>query len=86
MDRNKANVGLCAILTTVAETGTAPEGVLYAGMMSKGYTLDDFGILMSVLRDGAFVSVSFNEVRLTDAGWDMAGRINAAVGGAPCQP
>ena len=51
MDTGKAEnlKAIAAIITTVAETGEAPEGILYAALMGS-MTLDTFQGLMAGLR------------------------------------
>lgn len=78
MTRNEMNIGLAAILTTLAETSEARIGILYAALMAGGRTLDDFLQLQMVLVSGGLVTVDGTLMTITAAGREMADKINAA--------
>ena len=82
MDRNKLNILLAAVITTVDELGEAPEGILYAGLMSQGYTLDQFNIGISLMQRAGLATSESYLLKLTPAGHEMAAKINAAHGTA----
>ena len=78
MDRRKINVGLAAVVTTVAELGEAPEGVMYAGLITQGYALDEFETVLELLaRSGMIKRAPSCLVTITDAGRAMARKIEA---------
>ena len=77
MTKHEANVGLAAIITTVAEVGEAPEGIMYAALMGA-YNLDDFTALLSICkRAGLLADAGMHLVKITDAGRDVARKIEA---------
>ena len=77
MDRRTLNQYLAVVLTTVAECGEAPEGVLYAGLMAHGCTMQDWAIIVAALTKGELVRVEWNVMRLTDKGRDVAAKCEA---------
>ncbi len=75
MTRTQLNVALCAILATLAETTTAPEGHVYAALMGHGYTLEDFQAVMNIAAAGKLITrSSSHEITLTPFGRAMADR------------
>jgi hypothetical protein len=74
MDRNELNKMLCAIITTLEEVESAPENILYVG---TGCDLAKYETVKSVLIGGNLATLDNREMRLTQAGHDMAAKINA---------
>ena len=69
---------LAAILTTLAETGGAPESIIYLGVNSN---LDEWARLKYVLMDNGLCSIVFDYMTLTDKGLKLAKQIEAAIKG-----
>ena len=79
MDRNKLTAGVAAILTTVAETETAPEGIMYAALMGS-YSLEEFNDLLGILaKSGLVTRTGYHEVAITPEGKAVAAKIEAAM-------
>ena len=54
-----------AILATITECKEAPAGVLYAGLMAQGCSLDQFQSIMGTLERNGFVSLECDVYRAT---------------------
>lgn len=78
MTKHQINVALAALLTTLADTGEAPEGTLYAAMMSK-YSLDQFNSLVGMLKQAGLVTSAYHLCSITPKGRELAAKIMAAV-------
>jgi hypothetical protein len=79
MDRKQANVYLAVILETVCESPHgAPSGYLYAALMGKGVSLDEYNGLLGALKDRGLVNVAGSHlVTITDAGKAVVAQIKA---------
>ena len=82
MTRNKLNTCLAAILSTVAETGEAQTGIIYAALMSHGVTHGDFMGIQTLMVQSNLCTIDGTTMRLTDFGREMAGRVDAAAAAA----
>ena len=69
-------VKLAAILTTLEETGGAPESIVY---LALDCTLDEWDTLKYILVHDNLCEVEYNFVTLTDKGHALAKQINAAI-------
>ena len=83
MDRNRMNVLLASVLTTLGgleEEGIvgAPEGPLYAGLMGHGASYGDWEDVRAILLQAKLVTSTGHCMRLTLAGWEMVSKIEAA--------
>lgn len=78
MTKKEINLGLAAIITTVAETETAPEGIMYAALMGH-YSLEEFTDLITLLkRAGILLGIGPHEVTISAEGRALAAKINAS--------
>jgi hypothetical protein len=77
MTTRELNIGLAAVVTTVAEVGEAPEGIIYAGLMTKGYTLDGLLMILGLLTQAGMITRAGDVATITQNGRDLAERINA---------
>jgi phosphopantetheinyl transferase (holo-ACP synthase) len=77
MTRNEANQYLAVILETVAKAGKsgAPNGYLYAAFNSKGMTLDEYQMLISLAKSGELIEESNHLLTITDKGREMVAKI-----------
>lgn len=76
---DKTNIALCSIISTLADTGPAPQGVMYAAMMSQ-YTLAEFQNYMSILRSAGLIATdSAFLCTITPRGRELAETIDAAL-------
>lgn len=78
MTRNELNIALCAVIATVDEcqdAGPVPQGVVYAGLMTRGYTLDDYYTVQSIMVKAQLAVVGNDTLKLTEAGRKMAQQI-----------
>jgi hypothetical protein len=77
MTRTELNQKLCAVITTLAETKTAPESILYLGI---GGDLGEWDVVKNVMVAGKLVDVLAGHVMsITPAGIALAAKINAFV-------
>ena len=84
MTRSKAmsfNVAAAVILGACAVAGPtgAPGGVMYAGLMSSGYTFTEYQSIMAALEHNGLVEKSGECYTLTDKGIVMNARIDRAI-------
>jgi hypothetical protein len=77
MTTRELNIGLAAVVTTVADVGDAPEGVLYAALMAKGYTLDGLLLILGVLAQAGMITRAGDVATITGRGRELAAKINA---------
>ena len=75
MNKNDANVLLCAVLTTLSEFKSAEESILYLG---TGCELNRWDIIKGILISANLVTCSGNIVTITASGEIMADKIDAA--------
>lgn len=68
-----------AILTTIMDSESAPSGILYAGLMSRGASFDDYTSVLGALKEAGFVTESNNVLTLTAEGLAKAKEIDALV-------
>jgi predicted transcriptional regulator len=73
----KAKMVTCALISTVAETGPAPLGVLYAGVMGD-FNYDQFMGVMSKMEEVGFITRNGDVVTITQEGRKTASKIDAA--------
>jgi len=79
MNRDHVNAGLAAIVMTLAETGEAREGTIYAAMMDR-YSLDEFGMMIGLLKVAGMIETGLlHRVRITEKGRELANKINLFV-------
>lgn len=76
MSKNELLKYIAAIVTTVAETEIAPESSVY---MALGMDMEKYQIVRNVMVGAKLITVSGNAIRLTDAGKEMADKVNALV-------
>ena len=79
MTRNELNIGLGAVLSAAAEVGEpAPLTFLYLPLQaSMGWDLEDFYSLTGILSISGLAEVTSDTLTLTQAGRDMAAKIDA---------
>lgn len=79
--RSAQLIGL-AVLDAIIEAGErgAPSGVLYAALMARGCTLNQFQSLMRPLVIRGFVTESGDCYRITPAGEDFAKTLRTVLG------
>jgi len=71
-----ANV-VYAILATVKDIGSAPSGVVYAGLMSKGVSHSSYsGIIEGLIKARLLKQVN-NILTLTDMGKELVSKVDA---------
>ena len=75
------NVAAAAILQAVDVAGSlgAPGGVLYMGLMSSGYSFNEYETVIGALRTGGLLLKSGDCYTLTDKGREMNAKITAAI-------
>lgn len=78
MTKHQVNVALSALITTLADTGEAPEGTLYAAMMSR-YSLDQFNSLLGILKQAGLVTSAYHLASITPKGRELAAKLMSAV-------
>lgn len=79
MTKNEMNVYLCAILTTLAETGNAmPKSPIY---LALGMDFDRYCTIEAVMVNAGLVTVTPETMTLTDAGHKMVAKIKAHIPG-----
>jgi len=80
MTKQTINTYLVVVLGTLAEIEEdAPEGVLYAALMTAGCGMAEWQIVRSVLIGGGLAEARPGPcLRATDAGREMAAKISAA--------
>lgn len=76
MSKNELLKYIAAIVTTVAETGIAPESSVY---MALGMDMSKYQIVRNVMVGAKLITVANYTIRLTDAGKEMADKVNALV-------
>jgi hypothetical protein len=80
MTRNEINQYLCAILTTLRELDTdAAESTIYLAM---GMDLPKYEQIRDIAIAAKLIVVQSHRISLTEAGKEMADRINSAMAGA----
>lgn len=89
MTQAQLNAALAAILTMLAEVGSAPSGVVYAALMSLDaelYTHTRYTRLVALLVGGGLVTKSgLHVLELTAEGREMARQIEEAVTAAQAE-
>ena len=79
-ERDKLNMRLAAILTTVRDSGNwSPLSPITMAMETHGLSLDGTMVILRLLQEAKLVTLTTEVVRLTDAGITMADKINAVV-------
>lgn len=80
MDRNTTNSIIFGVLSTLDEIGQVPQGVLYAGLMERGVTLDWFQRLVETLRVNGLVRTAHGshwELEITEKGRALVREVTA---------
>jgi len=82
MTKTELNRALVALILTLDETpdGSAPEGILAAGLMQFAMPFD---VIRLVMVDGGLAKVEQSMMKITAKGRDMAYKIRRATE-APC--
>lgn len=78
MNPARANVALCAILTTLLDCPDAPQGIVYAALSASGYTLNEFNVLLALARSSKLIEENGLFLSLTPSGRDLAQQIEDA--------
>jgi hypothetical protein len=81
MTRTKVHTAVFAILTSLAKTseGAAPEGPMFAALMSAGFSLSDFHAVVGLLVASELVTRGHHQVGLTAKGAKLAAELEAAL-------
>lgn len=76
------------VLEAVEEAGEmgAPGGLLYAGMMSAGASLQQFHSFMGTLTGKGMLTQDGDCYHMTDAGREFKAKLEAKFGAAPTAP
>lgn len=79
MTQQESQVYVAAIIDTMADSGgEAPEGIMYAVLMSR-ISLDEFYVLMGALERLNWISRSNHVAKLTAEGFAISAKLKAAV-------
>jgi hypothetical protein len=79
MERTKVVAGISALLTTVAEFGTAPDGICFAALSHGGFSFDEYQAIRGALIRAGYLTLAGHVLTVTDSGKAKANEINAAV-------
>ena len=83
MDKKSFNVAAAGILGAVDAAGSlgAPGGILYAGLMSKGYSFNDYSRIMVALASAGLLAqeAGADAFTLTAKGAELNAKIDAAL-------
>ncbi len=79
MTRNQTTIAIASILTTLAELGKAPAGIVYAGLMANGISHGDYMELQTMLVSSNLVTLKSNVMRLTSTGRELADECNSLI-------
>ena len=81
MTKTQFNIAAAGILGACAAGGDlgAPGGVMYAGLMSKGYTLQDFNSILGAMVTAGLIDGRGDCYTLTAAGIEINSAIDAAI-------
>ena len=81
MDKKSFNVAAAGILGACASAGSlgAPGGVMYAGLMANGYTLQDFERITGALAGAGLVLKRGECYTITPKGLELNAMIDAAL-------
>lgn len=63
--------GICAILETVQEVGTAPAGPMFAAMQAKGCSLNQFQSIMRNLVGAGYLTQQAHTYQITTKGTEF---------------
>ena len=76
MTQQEVTVRLAAIISTLAETGGAPES---AGYIACGMDMGAWEVVRGVLTGAKLVTISAHYMRPTQAGRDLAAKLDAVI-------